>query len=167
MLDAGEGNPLSKVPTWFLLGVVAVGSAVGISFLTMGKKTVIEVELSNKTMRPAIGEKQTRFVVDPSWLTERRKNAVVAFAPPGGEGLQIARVVALPGDRIKVIKHRAHVNGKPLRSTSRRAPEESVPEFICPAGCVYVLIDNSASTLTTKDSIDFGPLPIWRVAGSI
>jgi len=158
---------LSKVPTWFLLGVVAVGSAVGISFLTMGKKTVIEVELSNKTMRPAIGEKQTRFTVDPSWLTERRKNAVVAFTPPGGGKLQIARVVALPGDRIKVIKRRLHVNGRPLKSTNRKAPEESVPEFICPAGCVYVIIDKGGGRTTTKDSIDFGPLPVWRVVGSI
>ncbi|MHC4200898.1 MAG: S26 family signal peptidase [Planctomycetota bacterium] len=155
------------MPTWFLLGVVAVGSAVGISLLTMGKKTVIEIELSNKAMRPAIGEKQTRFTVDPSWLTERSKNAVVAFTPPGGGNLMIARVVALPGDRIKVVKKRLHVNGKLLRSSSRRTREDSVPEFICPAGCVYVLIDNAASRITAKDSLDFGPLPVWRVVGSL
>ncbi len=158
---------MSKVPTWFMLGVVAVGSAVGISFLTMGKKTVVEVELSNKAMRPAIGDKQTRFVVDPSWLAERRKNVVVAFTPPGGGNLEIARVVALPGDRIRVIKKRLHVNGKLLRATNRRASEDSVPEFVCPAGCVYLLIDKSGGRGRTKDSLDFGPLPIWRVVGSI
>jgi hypothetical protein len=92
---------------------------------------------------------------------------VVVFTPPAGGNLQAARVVALPGDRIKVIKKRLHVNGKPLRSTNRRTAEESVPEFICPTGCVYVLIDSGGGRITIKDSIDFGPLPLWRVVGSI
>ena len=155
---------MSKVPTWFLLGVVAVGSAVGIVLLTAGKKIVVEIPLSDKSMRPKIGE-GTRFVVDPSWLTARRKNAAVAFIPPGGREPRVARVVALPGDRIRVRDRRLYVNGKPARGTKHAMPQDSAPEFVCPAGCVYVLVDNSSGK--SKDSADFGPLPMWRVLGSL
>ncbi len=153
---------MSKVPSWFILGVVIVGSAVAIGYFTAGMKIVVEVKPKNKSMRPAIGERDS-FTVRPIGAAVLRRGSIIAFRAPGTARAQLGRLVALGGDRIRVESGTLYVNGKPSKSTKQNLGAYA-PEFICPRSCVYVLFDRSRGSM--KDSSAFGPLPMWRVLGT-
>jgi len=156
---------LPEIPSWFYLGAAAVGAVVGIVFLLSRNKVVVEVPLSDGTMRRAIG-KESKFTVDTSWLSRPTPNAIVAYVPPGKSGSPVvARVVALGGDTLEVRKRTLFVNGAVNPEAPQLMPEENVAKFTCPRDCVYVLVDSSRSG--SQDSTKFGPLPLWRVMGSI
>lgn len=156
---------LPQVPNWFYLGAAAVGAAVAIVFLLTAEKTVVEVKGTDGAMRPAIKE-GTKFTVDPSWLARPARDAIVAFVPPGtSRKPSVARAVALAGDALEVRARRLYVNGALNPKTKRVLPPEEVLKFTCPRDCVYVLVDKAKSG--SRDSSQFGPLPLWRVLGSI
>jgi signal peptidase I len=156
---------LPQIPNWFYLGAVAIGAAVAIVFLLTGEKIVVEVPGTDGAMRPAIG-KDTSFTVDPSWLAKRKRNAIVAYVPPGkSKKPSIARVVALEGDSLEVRARKLYVNGAVNLKVQRSMPAEEAPKFTCPRDCVYVLVDRPKRG--TRDSCSFGPVPLWRVLGSI
>ena len=155
---------IPEVPRWFTLGLVLVGAAVGIVILLTGEKPVVEVPAIDNSMRPAIGE-ETIFTVDTSWLDKPSRDAIVAFVPPGKSGsTSVARVVALEGDSLEVRNRKLFVNGATNKSINKSMSMEAAPKFKCPRDCVYVLIDRSRGS---ADSSKFGPLPLWRVLGSI
>ena len=58
-----------------------------------------------------------------------------------------------------------YVNGRQCGQSRRMMREEAVPEIVCPRDCVFLLIDGSSGRAT--DSIQYGPVPLWRVLGSI
>ena len=156
---------LPEVPSWFYLGAVATGVAVAIVFLLSRERTVVKVPATDSAMRPAIGE-GTDFEVDPSWLANPTRDAVVAYVPPGrSEAPSVARVVAVAGDRLEVRMSKLYVNGKAGANTQRGMSTAEVPQFTCPRACVYVLVDKPSRGV--RDSDNFGPLPVWRVLGSI
>jgi signal peptidase I len=156
---------LPDIPRWFYLGVVAIGAAVAIVFLLTGEKIVVEVKGTDTAMRPAIG-KETSFTVDPSWLAKRTRNAIVAYVPPGkSKKPSVARVVALEGDSLEIRARKLYVNGAVNPKVKRPMPVEEAPKFTCPRDCVYVLVDKPKRGI--RDSCDFGPVPLWRVLGSI
>ena len=155
---------MPEVPKWFTLGLVLVGAAVGVVIFLTGEKAVVAVSGTDKSMRPAIGE-ETRFSVEASWLARPSRNAIVAFAPPGKSGrTSVARVVAIEGDSLEVRGGMLFVNGAANKNTRRRMPVAEVSKFTCPRDCVYVRVDNVRGG---ADSSQFGPLPLWRVLGSI
>jgi signal peptidase I len=156
---------LPEIPSWFYLAAVAVGAVVGIVFLLARNKITVQVDLNDSAMRPAIG-KATSFTVDPSWLAKPKRNAIVAFVVPGGSaGPVVARAVALRGDTLEVRSGKLYVNGVLNAKATRALPEENVAKLTCPRDCIYVLVD--AARAGNQDSTDFGPLPLWRVLGSI
>lgn len=156
---------MPKLPKWFLPIIVAVGVAVAMAYVFTGSEREIEVSESDRSMRPIIGKK-ARFKVNAAWLARPTRNTVVAFHPPGGAPRPaVATVVALPGDKIEVREHRLYVNGAVTKSDVRSMPRKTVPEFKCPHDCVYVLVASAQGKV--KDSVEFGPLPLWRVLGSL
>ncbi len=147
---------------FYSLAVAAVAVALIVAWLS---RFTVEIPLSDKTMRPAIGPMQTRFDVDTGWLEDPERNSFVAFIPPGDStaAYRATRVVALAGDRFEIRNRKPHVNGAVPAGLRRTFPIESFPEFIVPRGCVIVLNDAPGRT----DSVEFGPLPLWRVAGKL
>ena len=156
---------LPDVPRWFYFGGVAIGAAVAMVFLLTGEKIVVEVPATDGAMRPAIG-KETSFTVDPSWLALPTPNAIVAYVPPGkSRKPSVGRAVALEGDSLEVRSRWLYVNGALNPKATRLMPAEDVPQFTCPRDCVYVLVDRVRQG--GRDSAEFGPLPLWRILGSI
>jgi signal peptidase I len=85
----------------------------------------------------------------------------------GARGDQvIKRVVALPGDTVRIESGRAFVNGEPEQTDSvlLSADDVSVPETAVPEGHLYVLGDNRPVSL---DSRFYGPVPIATVEGRL
>lgn len=153
------------MPTWLYFGVVAVGAGVALVFLLTRTKVVVEVGASDKTMRPTIGD-GTSFTVDPGWLTGPASDRIVALVPPGKPSKPIvARVVAVAGDRLEIRERKLYVNGAVNKKADRLMRVDTVPKTVCPRDCVYVLVENPRQDV--RDSIDFGPVPLWCVLGSI
>ena len=146
----------------YAVAVLAVAVALVLVWVNRFR---VEIRLSDGSMRPAIGKLKTRFDVDTAWLDAPRRNTIVAFIPPDAKTVKYkaSRVVALAGDRIEIQDHRTYVNGTIPKGFGRILLTADLPELVVPRDCVYVLNDSPAS----PDSIDFGPLPLWRVAGQL
>ena len=147
---------------FYSLCVLAVAVALLISWLS---GFTIEIPLTDRTMRPAIGARETKFDVDAGWLDEPRRDTIVAFLPPGEERpkYRAVRVVAVAGDRVEIRAHKPYVNGAVPGAIKGIVRVETLPESVVPRDCVYVLNHSSGMT----DSVDFGPLPLWRVGGRL
>jgi type IV secretory pathway protease TraF len=147
-----------------IYAVAVLAVAVALVFVWV-KRFRVEISLSDGTMRPAIGKIKTRFDVDTAWLDAPRRNTIVAFIPPDGKAVRYraARVLALAGDRIEIQDCKPYVNGTIPMGFGRSLPGVDLPELVVPRDCVYVLNDSPNGL----DSVGFGPLPLWRVAGEL
>lgn len=86
----------------------------------------------------------------------------------GARGDQvIKRVIALPGDTVRIESGQAFVNGEPEDTAAEivLSPDDvSVPDTDVPEGHVYVLGDNRPVSL---DSRFYGPVPMDTVEGRL
>jgi signal peptidase I len=79
----------------------------------------------------------------------------------------IKRIIGLPGDRLKVIRGRAYINGRELREPYIR-PDPSCPicneprEITIPPGHFFMMGDNRGQS---DDSRDWGPVPKGWIIG--
>jgi len=83
----------------------------------------------------------------------------------------VKRIVAIPGDRVEVLKGIAYVNGQPIEEAGAREksiaaslPTESwtIPEIVLDSNSVFVLGDNPARSV---DSRCWGTLPLKNIIG--
>lgn len=75
----------------------------------------------------------------------------------------LKRVVALPGERIRIDAGTVLVNDRKVSEPYVSFPDRrSVPALVVPAGNLYVLGDNRAQS---EDSRDWGPIPENAVIG--
>jgi hypothetical protein len=156
---------MPEVPSWLSLGVVVIGAAVGATFMLSREKTIVEVSPDDNAMRPAIKD-GTKFTVDTSWLLRPTRDVIVAYVVPGKpKEPTLGWAVAKGGDRLEVRARKLYVNGRISSKTKASMRMEEMSKFTCPRDCVFVLIDGSKRGL--KDSSDLGPLPLWRILGSI
>jgi len=86
----------------------------------------------------------------------------------GQQPEHVARVMGLPGDRVKIVKGEVFVNGEKaqdvLQPTQRGA--EDYEEVIVPRDSFFVLCDNR-KTARNFDSRVIGPLGKWAILGKI
>jgi signal peptidase I len=149
------------------VSVLFFATAVALIYTYTGRKQMVTIPTSDKSMRPAIEKEEkgkVRFTIDASWLEAPKARQIVAYSPPGSDELTAVRVVALQGEKIEVRERRLHVNGSP-RSSPRPMPVATVPEFRCPRDCVYVMSDSARRE--NVDSAVHGPVPIWRIKGAL
>jgi signal peptidase I len=88
-----------------------------------------------------------------------RGDVVVFLFPHDTTKSYIKRVVALPGDSIRIDHGQVFVNDKAVKEPyvpGKYADDRSVPEMVMPAGKYFVLGDHRS---VASDSRDFGPVP--------
>ncbi len=89
---------------------------------------------------------------------------------PGGKGQRkvTARVIGLPGDRVKMVKGEVFVNGE--RAGTSVAPDKKAAddyaEIFVPRDTVFVLCDNRSGT-RNLDSRTLGPVGCWAIVGKL
>lgn len=100
--------------------------------------------------------------------------SVVAYYVPGKPGEQhVARVVALPGEKVAVERRLAadpmspllvKVNGvvSPLFKTD--TVEFHFPDIVVPRGCLFLMADR---TTEGTDSLKMGPVPFYCIRGRL
>ena len=77
-----------------------------------------------------------------------------------------ARVVGLPGDRVKIVKGDLFVNNEKTGSNSDKRAAEDYAEIMVPRDTVFVLCDNRGQT-KDLDSRKIGPIGSWAILGKV
>jgi len=88
-----------------------------------------------------------------------------------GKGSQkiTARVVGLPGDRVKMVKGEVFVNGERAATSAAgdKKAADDYAEIFVPRNTVFVLCDNRGGSTKTIDSRSLGPIGCWAILGKV
>jgi signal peptidase I len=134
------------------LFIAAVASVLIITFLYQ------PVRVEGTSMLPRLEDRDrlfiNKFVYHVSSI--ERGDVVVFRYPRDPEKSYIKRVIALPGDQLRIDHGRVFVNGKPLREPyvpAEYRDNRSVAEMTIPADSYYMMGDHRS---ISSDSRDFG-----------
>jgi signal peptidase I len=151
-------QPLRKssiVGLWLRdLLIATVASVVMITFLYQ------PVRVEGTSMLPRLEDRDrlfiNKFVYHISAI--ERGDVVVFRYPRDPEKSYIKRVIALPGDRIRIDRGTVWLNGKPLKEEyvpARYRDSRSLPEMVVPDDCYFMMGDHRS---ISSDSREFGPV---------
>jgi len=134
--------------------VSAVASILIITFLYQ------PVRVEGTSMLPRLEDSDRLFINKFVYRISsiERGDVVVFHYPRDPEKSYIKRVIALPGDRLRIDRGVLWINGQ--RPVENYVPEEyrdfkSVAETVIPASCYYMMGDHRS---ISSDSREFGPV---------
>jgi signal peptidase I len=117
------------------------------------------------------------FLADSTYYRNRHpsRGEVVVYAHPNPQQAhlhQIKRIVAVEGDRIAVKAGRAIVNGMAVEEPyvdagTPNAPFADMAEVRVPAGHVFVLGDNRANSVDSRDRVAHGLVRLENLIGRV
>ena len=114
------------------------------------------------------------FLADASYYRGRapmRGEVVVYRHPKQTEVRSIKRIIAVEGDRIAIKGGHAMVNGitieEPYLEECADGSVSDMPEVQVPAGHVFVLGDNRANSVDSRDTLAHGPVPLANLIGRV
>lgn len=122
-------------------------------------------------MTPAIPAEKNAMI-DPRVRqpADLRRDDVIAYiydiGAKGGSRRVTARVVGLPGDRVKLVKGDVFVNGEKAGVTTEKKVVEDYAEIIVPRNTIFTLCDNR-SAAKGLDSRTLGPIGYWAIVGKL
>ena len=159
MPDAGEQPAGTQTPgsfhSWFRDLVVSVAiSAFIIVFLYQ------PVRVEGTSMLPMLEDQDRLFINKMAYrVGDIHQGDVVVFQYPRDHSKSyIKRVIALPGDALRIDHGRVYVNGTRLKEPyvpERYTDDRSQREMILPANDYFVMGDHRS---ISSDSRDFGPV---------
>ena len=125
------------------------------------------VRVEGTSMLPVLEDQDRLFINKIAYrVGDIHRGDVVVFQFPRDHAKSyIKRVIALPGDRIRIDQGQVYVNGEAIREPyvpPRYADDKSVPEMVLPARKYFVLGDHR---LIASDSRDFGPVDRGLIYG--
>jgi signal peptidase I len=134
--------------------IATVASVVMITFLYQ------PVRVEGTSMLPRLEDRDrlfiNKFVYHISAI--ERGDVVVFRYPRDPEKSYIKRVIALPGDHIRIDRGAVWLNGRPLREDyvpARYRDTRSMPEMVVPDDCYFMMGDHRS---ISSDSREFGPV---------
>jgi signal peptidase I len=157
--DAGGGESGARTPggmrSWLRDIVVSVAiSAFFILFLYQ------PVRVEGTSMLPVLEDQDRLFINKIAYrVGEIQQGDVVVFEYPRDHSKSyIKRVIALPGDRLRIDHGEVYVNGRLLPEPyvpNRFMDERSQPEMVLPPNQYFVMGDHRS---ISSDSREFGPV---------
>jgi signal peptidase I len=151
LVDAGKGS----MQSWLRDLVVSVlVSAFIILFLYQ------PVRVEGTSMLPMLEDQDRLFVNKLAYRVGdiHRGDVVVFLYPHDHEKSYIKRVIALPGDHLRIEQGQVFVNGKAVAEKyvpPRFEDSRSVPETVLPPSAYWMMGDHRS---ISSDSRDFGPV---------
>jgi signal peptidase I len=147
----------SAVGLWLRdLLISGLASVVTITFLYQ------PVRVEGTSMLPRLEDRDRLFINKFVYhiAAIERGDVVVFLHPTPLEPQQsyIKRVIALPGDRLRIERGTVWLNGKPLREDyvpNRYRDSRSMPEMVVPEGSYFMMGDHRS---ISSDSREFGPV---------
>jgi signal peptidase I len=143
------------VGLWFRdLLVSAVASVLIITFLYQ------PVRVEGTSMLPRLEDRDRLFINKFVYRISaiERGDVVVFHYPRDPEKSYIKRVIALPGDTLRIDRGQVWVNGKPLRENyvpAEYTDTKSLAETVIPEGDYFMMGDHRS---ISSDSREFGPV---------
>jgi signal peptidase I len=118
------------------------------------------VRVEGTSMQPELRDQDRLFINKFAYRFESisRGDVVVFHYPRDPEKSYIKRVIALPGDSLRIDDGRVYVNGKRIDESyvpKRYRDGRSMPEIIIPQSEYFVMGDHRS---ISSDSRDFGPV---------
>ena len=153
--ESGESRGLGGVHSWLRdLAVSVAISAFIIVFLYQ------PVRVEGTSMLPMLEDQDRLFINKIAYrVGDIHQGDVVVFQYPRDHTKSyIKRVIALPGDDIRITHGRVYVNGAQLKEPyvpSRYTDDRSQPEIVLPPNRYWVMGDHRS---ISSDSRDFGPV---------
>ena len=125
------------------------------------------VRVEGTSMLPRLQDQDRLFINKFAYRFESiHRGDVVVFLYPGDHTKSyIKRVIALPGDTVRIDHGDVYVNDRPIPEPyvpNRYRDERSEPEHHIPAGSFWVMGDHRN---ISSDSRDFGPVPRALIYG--
>lgn len=125
------------------------------------------VRVEGTSMLPMLEDQDRLFINKIAYrMGEIQRGDVVVFQYPRDHAKSyIKRVIALPGDRIRIEDGRVFVNGKRLAEPyvpSRFTDDRSQPELVLPSNEYFVMGDHRS---ISSDSREFGPVDRGLIYG--
>ncbi len=125
------------------------------------------VRVEGTSMLPHLEDQDPLFINKFVYRFEsiQRGDVVVFLYPRDHTKSYIKRVIALPGDRLRIDHGTVYVNGRRLKETyvpARFRDDRSVAEMRIPKEECWVMGDHRN---ISSDSRDFGPVPISLIYG--
>jgi signal peptidase I len=118
------------------------------------------VRVEGTSMQPELRDQDRLFINKFAYRFESisRGDVVVFHYPRDPEKSYIKRVIALPGDSMRIDDGRVYVNGNRIDESyvpKRYRDGRSMPEIVIPQGEYFVMGDHRS---ISSDSRDFGPV---------
>jgi signal peptidase I len=148
------------------LMVFSVGIYYGFNNLIM-----TSVVVQGKSMLPTLQEGD-HCILD-RWTYRRtnpKRGDLVVLRDPGHQDFAVKRIVALPGESVRLLEGKVFVNKKPLpepylsKNVQTLTPDGKDKLIILGRGQYYVLGDNR---MISEDSRFYGPVLRQRIVGLI
>jgi signal peptidase I len=155
---AGPPSPPQKssaIGLWLRdLLISAAASVLIITFLYQ------PVRVEGTSMLPRLEDRDRLFINKFVYHVEaiERDDIVVFRYPRDPEKSYIKRVIALPGDRIRIVRGQVWLNGRPLPEDyvpQQYRDARSMPEMTIPDDCYFMMGDHRS---ISSDSREFGPV---------
>ncbi|MBB6144963.1 signal peptidase I [Silvibacterium bohemicum] len=125
------------------------------------------VRVEGTSMQPELRDQDRLFINKFAYHFENisRGDVVVFHYPRDPEKSYIKRVIALPGDALRIEEGRVYVNGGRVDEgyvPKRYRDSRSMPEIVIPQGDYFVMGDHRS---ISSDSRDFGPVDRQLIYG--
>lgn len=125
------------------------------------------VRVEGTSMMPRLDNNDRLFINKFVYHFEKihRGDVVVFHYPADPSKSYIKRVIALPGDNLRITDGVVYLNGKRLSEPyvpARYEDDRSVPDEVIPKGEYWVMGDHRS---ISSDSRDFGPIPRAAIYG--
>jgi len=157
--SAPERNPLRL---WFRDLLISVAAAfINITFVYQ------PVRVEGTSMLPELRDQDRLFINKFAYRFESisRGDVVVFHYPRDPSKSYIKRVIALPGDTLRIDEGRVYVNGNRIAEPYvpfRFRDDRSMAKMVIPANDYFVMGDHRS---ISSDSRDFGPVPRGLIYG--
>lgn len=144
-----------------LFGAPLIIAVLGAAAVRATVVRLFEVPTSSMAPTLAVGD----VVLASPFPDHLRRGDVVVFRSKGGGEAVIKRIVALPGDHVRMAGQRLYLNGREvLEPYAWQSPVAAELHELVPSGHVWVLGDNR---LDSADSRTMGPVPLETIEARV
>lgn len=155
----------------YLLMSLVTGGAVA-ALAASGSSGYFDTPSSS--MEPTI-RRGEHILADTRWYRHHapaRGDIAIYKLPRDPEVYFVKRIVAVAGDRVSVKDGRAYVNGAPVAEPyanfgDPKAFLNNTPEFVVPAGHVFVLGDNRGNSTDSRLASTHGYVPVANLTARV